>query len=149
MNDLVDQVNQRIQNDVVAQLGGAGANIVFINIDGHFEGHRFCEPGQDPWGSNDVRVQCNDLFTELNEEGVWDGPAHPDDIWAPDTPIPDPDPTDPDVGFRGERDKFQQNSVFHPKAIAHGITASQIFIDVAQRLVISQMDDCLYRGVRR
>lgn len=132
MNNLVDQVNQRIQNDVVAQLGGANANIVFIDIDSHFDGHRFCEPGQDPWGSNDVRVFFNDLFTDLAETGTWQGPAHPDDLWAPNI-TGNPGQTDP--GFRGITDLLQQNSVFHPKPLAHGITASQIFIDVAQRLV--------------
>jgi hypothetical protein len=121
MNNLVDQVNQRIQDDVITQLGGANANIVFIDIDQHFDGHRFCEPNQDPWGSNDARVQFNDLYTDLGEESEWERPAHPNDIWAPNITTPDPGDKDPD--FRGITDKFQQSSVFHPKAIAHSITA--------------------------
>lgn len=135
MNNLVDRVNQRIRDDVINPLGGANANIVFIDIDPHFNGHRFCEPNQDPWGSNDDRVQFNDLYTDLGEESKWDGPAHLNDIWAPEITTPDSENTDPD--FRGILDKLQQNSVFHPKANAHGITAGQIFIDAAARLVIS------------
>lgn len=142
MNNLVDQVNQRIKSDVVAQLGGTGANIEFIDIDNHFDGHRFCEPGLDPWGSNDVRVQFNDFLTDLAETGEWEGPANPNDIWVPDFPASDADPTDPD--FRGILDKLQKMSVFHPKANAHGITAAKIFIDVAQRLVLSHTNDCFY-----
>lgn len=140
MNNLVDQVNQRIQNDVITPLGGANANIVFIDIDSQFDGHRFCEPNQDPWGSNDVRVQFNDLYTDLGETSDWEGPAHSNDIWAN---ITAPDPSDTDPGYRGVQDKLQQNSVFHPKANAHGITAAQIFIDAAERLVLSWIDDYL------
>lgn len=135
MNRLVDSVNQRIQNDVVNQLGGANANIVFIDIDPHFDHHRFCEPNQDPWGSKNVRVQFNDLFTDLGEESAWEGPAHLNDVWTPDITDPGSDETDPD--FRGFRDKLQQNSVFHPKSIAHGVTASLIYADAATRLVLS------------
>lgn len=136
MNRLVDSVNQRIQNDVVNQLGGANANIVFIDIDPHFNAHRFCEPNQDPWGSTDVRVQFNDLFTDLGEESAWEGPAHLNDFWTPDITDPGSDGTDP--GFRRSiGDKFQQNSVFHPKSVAHGVTASLIYADAATRLVLS------------
>lgn len=130
MNDLVDRVNARIQQDVVQALQNE-LTIVFIDIDSHFEGHRFCEPGQNIWGSDDPRVQFNDLFTTLPETGDWEGPAHPDDFWTPG--FDDPGLTDPGFVGRGIRDRLQQNSVFHPKELAHTITAAKIFIDASGR----------------
>ena len=130
MNDLVTLVNSKINQNVVQALQNE-LTIVFIDIDSQFEGHRFCEPGNDPWGSDNPRVQFNDLFTPLPETGDWEGPAHLDDFWTP--PFNDSGLTDPGFVGRGIRDRLQQNSVFHPKELAHTITAAKIFLDAAGR----------------
>ncbi|KAK2762050.1 hypothetical protein FQN54_001056 [Arachnomyces sp. PD_36] len=97
MNQLVDTVNSRIQADVVEPLGGSDSNIHFIDIDPQFNGKRFCELDKNPWGEGPDDVWFHDLFSELDEAD--------------------------DFRFRGISDKLQQNSVFHPKKIAHEATA--------------------------
>lgn len=130
MNSLVDRVNAKIQSEVVSKLSGE-MTVVFVDIDSHFNGRRFCEPGEDPWGSNDRRVLFNDLFTTLEETGDWQGPVKRDDdeFWAE---IPD-DVSDPGFAGRGITDKYQKASVFHPKEASHQITAAKIFIDATSR----------------
>ena len=130
MNDLVAEANRRIQVDVVQRLGGDDAKIHFIDIDGQFNGRRFCEPGKNPWGARDEDVWFHDLFSDMEEQGTWQGPAHPDELLgvAPGTPEGiDPPPGSDDDGdglkSRGMSDKFQQSSVFHPKKYAHELTA--------------------------
>lgn len=62
MNDQVKQVNERISDDVLGNLGHP-ANVKFVDIDPLYEHNRFCEPFvPDPLGSNNNAV----WFTELN-----------------------------------------------------------------------------------
>lgn len=129
MNDLVNQVNERIQEDVV---GEAGSNTFFIDIDKVFEGKRFCEPANDddPIGSDNPHVWFNDLKTTLEETGPYN-PASTDNeanswtLWASDLPSNITD--DPNYTGRGILDKLQQNSAFHPKKDAHRVTCAEIF----------------------
>ena len=130
MNDIVDLVNMRIQQDVIKALQNE-LNIVFIDIDSHFESRRFCEPNRDPWGSNDPRVQFNDLFTTLPETADWEGPAHPDDLWT--AKFNSSGLTDPGFVGRDISDKLQQRPIFHPKELAHTITAAKIFLNTPGR----------------
>lgn len=140
MNSLVDEVNKRIQETVIAQAGGDDARIKFIDIEAgrQFDNKRFCEPGKPMYGDN---VWFNDLYTNLAERGDWFGPAYsrgstfistedPISVW----PFPDGDEAawknltttysnDPDlVAGRGLLDKLLQNSVFHPSESAHEAT---------------------------
>jgi hypothetical protein len=128
MNDLVTQVNTRIQNDVVA---AAGPNTLFIDIDKEFDGKRFCEPdnNDDPIGANNIHVWFNDLKTELEETGPYNpASTNPEAIawtqWQANLPS---NVTEEHLTGRGVMDKLQQNSVFHPKKDAHRVTSAEIF----------------------
>ncbi|KAJ2968589.1 hypothetical protein NQ176_g9105 [Zarea fungicola] len=174
MNILVDQVNARIKDAVVKRLKPEIPNIVFIDIDQAYTGHRFCEPGKDPWGSTDDRVFINDLFTIQQETGKWDGDTgdtDANDVWTPPLnelanaanpnqqnnaahpnqqnnaahPNQQNNAANPDIhtqelgiifAGRGPTDIFQQHTVFHPKAVAHQITAALIADDLKTRFEI-------------
>lgn len=147
MNTLVDQVNARIKDAVINRLKPAIPNMVFIDIDEAYTGHRFCEPGKDPWGSTDDRVFINDLFTVQPETGKWDGDTgdtDANDVWTPPLSGLNQRSTElnatHELGIifagRGPSDKFQQHTVFHPKPVAHRITAALIAGDLNTRFDI-------------
>lgn len=130
MNDIVDLVNMRIQQDVVNALQGE-LNIIFVDIDSQFDGRRFCEPNRDPWGSNDPRVQFNDLFTTLPETTIWEGSADADELWT--AKFNASGLTDPELVGRDIDEQLQQRPIFHPKELAHTITAAKIFLGALGR----------------
>ncbi|KAI5461766.1 SGNH hydrolase-type esterase domain-containing protein [Mariannaea sp. PMI_226] len=115
INNLVQQVNQKMSASIDNVKNGlpASREIVPIDIDPLFEGHRFCEPNNDPWGSDDDRVFFYDLSSTLEANSGWDGLTG-DDLWAPEPPEKDSDGL-----VRPSWDNFQQASVFHPKKAAY------------------------------
>ena len=131
MNEAVDRVNVLIQEQVVNMLNGdgRGSNIHFIDIDDGFEGKRFCEPqnGDDIWGKKEEDVWFLHIGSDIAETGNWEGPMHPDDACCgfDDGNLPE-DPENPGFKPRGWSDKLEQNSVFHPKRIAHLRTALEL-----------------------
>ncbi|KAI5457676.1 SGNH hydrolase-type esterase domain-containing protein [Mariannaea sp. PMI_226] len=129
INSLVDQVNQKMSEAINQMKAGIPQNtkeLVFVDIDPMYQGHRFCEPGKDPWGVQDDDVWFNDLSTQLEETGDWQGPANQEDLWAPEPPQDQED-------LRGAWDKFQQSSVFHPKKYGHQLVADYIRSDMMNR----------------
>lgn len=146
MNELVLEVNARIQTEVIEPLGGNSSGLHFIDVDPNFDGRRFCEPGKTIWGDNDGDVWFHHLFSELEELGDWYGPASPGaQFVANGTPQakgmslqellsqtqPGGSPVD-DIDLRWFWDKFQQSSVFHPKKYAHQVTAGNITARMAE-----------------
>jgi lysophospholipase L1-like esterase len=121
MNTLVENVNNRIYSDIVS----INTNrIRFVNIDDHFEGHRFCEKGRvnDPVGANDPNIWFISLGTTLQEssftpdsnsklEQEWDE-------WAQGL--------DSKAGGGVAPGKLRETSCFHPKAAGHAETAKKI-----------------------
>jgi hypothetical protein len=132
MNAAVDRVNELIQSQVVDWLNqdGRGNNIHFIDIDHGFDGKRFCEPanGDDIWGKKEDDVWFLHIGSDIAETGKWEGPAHPDEdvcCGFNDGNLPE-DPENPGFKPRGWSDELEQNSVFHPKRIAHLRTAFKV-----------------------
>lgn len=126
MNDLVVQVNNRIQNDIVHN---GGANVHWVAIDAFFEGHRFCEPANnaDPVGADNDEVWFNNINTTLAETGTWTPPSTNADAaaWAQwESGLQAGDPS----LARGILDPLQQASSFHPKKGAHHATAALLSV---------------------
>jgi len=130
MNDLVDLVNFQIQNKVVSH---HGSQVAFVDIDGHFDGQRFCEPANDddPIGADNPNVWFNDLTSPLEEDSAWDpetiNPSPEKDPWAAwALGLPESVKNDTELVGRGIGDNLQRASTFHPKKAAHIITAIKI-----------------------
>jgi hypothetical protein len=73
MNKGVEEVNRRIQSNIVEKLMVKGVS--FIDVDALYQGHRFCEPEKsaNPKGSDpqDDTIWFNDINTELEEKAKW------------------------------------------------------------------------------
>ncbi|KAF9890386.1 hypothetical protein FE257_006054 [Aspergillus nanangensis] len=138
MNQFVEEVNAKIQTEVIDQIGLIN-KAVYINIDDPktWNGHRFCEPANDDdpvgRGAKAEEVWFNDITTVLDEKGDWN-PALTNsevavwDAWAASLPANFTD----EPGFGGAASRYQQNSCFHPKAAAHRVTALKISLWLSQ-----------------
>jgi hypothetical protein len=74
MDDLIRRVNARTIHDVVNARGRALANILVVELDPPFEGHRFCEPSEHPCGP--MTTKSSSTTSSLNwmskaAEIVW------------------------------------------------------------------------------
>ena len=120
MNDAVDMINQKIQSQIISM---DPHRIKFVNIDEHFEGHRFCEKNKtDPIaaiGATDPNVWWISLGTKM-EETEWI-PAN-----TPVQELPAPNSRGSGSQFGNPFKKLHTNSVFHPKRAAHERTARKI-----------------------
>ncbi|KAI9786580.1 MAG: hypothetical protein M1839_006129 [Geoglossum umbratile] len=124
INSLVTQVNANIQSRVVTNFPGT---VSFIDIDSHFENHRFCEAANaaDPIGANDDNVWFNDLRTTLEESSFVGSNSAEESGWQAWQ-------TDLGTGAVGLPGTLQQSSSFHPKKKGHYGTALKIALALLQ-----------------
>ncbi|KAH0562424.1 hypothetical protein GP486_002884 [Trichoglossum hirsutum] len=117
MNSLVDMVNRQISSQIV----GVNTNLIrFVNIDDHFEGHRFCDRGKTD-GANDPDVWFISFDTTLEETEFTPNPnsslEQGWDAWAQAIP---------NGGNGVLPGALRRSSVFHPKAAGHLQTAKKV-----------------------
>jgi len=136
INDLVDEVNRRIQDQIVK----LSDRIKFVGIDGGFENQRFCEAGRKtPEGANDPEVWFTSLNTKLLEDNFApDANSAVDKAWvewadalAADTAKASDGGGNDGGGNAGGDDDFRPGelkaaSSFHPKTAGHAKTAASV-----------------------
>lgn len=122
MNDLVKQVNDRIEEDVVNYLRSQGLNnIKFVDIDSYYQSHRFCEPrfNTDPLGSANDEVWFIELNTPQLQDVDWNAPDSLGDTLSWDVNLPGLTPS-----------KYRKGSTFHPKPNGNEKVSDILFYQV-------------------
>jgi hypothetical protein len=130
MNDGVDEVNRRIQADVVNVVNDRAVQL--IDVDPLFNGNRFCEPanGNNPKGVNpdNPEVWFYDIDSTLDETGAWNPPAGQENLATHLDLSPTKNATHGTESLIAIGPTlYQQSFCFHPKTGAGASIADKIF----------------------